>query len=287
MAKFSDKFGFSEASKKKASEVFQSECADLALRTDIWNIFLRLIYSNNNLENNTQVVRVILELIWAEVYQQSLDDLRGINYATNNSAKDQIKELYFNSEWYRVYDFIEKILSFLMRLKKKEYQYLDEILSALIKQNNIILEQNNSVWRISEESNSFIRLVDPLEIEAIDEALQRSDSAIKQHLSTALSLLSDRKSPDYRNSIKESISAIESQVRLKSGETRGDFSKCVESLGIHGAMKEAFKKLYGYTSDESGIRHALIEGGRTPDYNEAKFMLVSCSAFISFLNAKC
>jgi hypothetical protein len=39
--------------------------------------------------------------------------------------------------------------------------------------------------------------------------------------------------------------------------------------------------LYGYTSDESGIRHAILES-KDIGFAEAKFMLVTCSAFVNF-----
>ena len=52
---------------------------------------------------------------------------------------------------------------------------------------------------------------------------------------------------------------------------------------IHPAMKQGFLKLYGYTSDKGGIRHAegLFESDVT--FEEAKYMLVSCCAFINYL----
>jgi len=47
----------------------------------------------------------------------------------------------------------------------------------------------------------------------------------------------------------------------------------------------AFDKLYGYTSDADGIRHALLEEV-TLDFDDAKFMLVACSAFVNYIRAK-
>ena len=38
---------------------------------------------------------------------------------------------------------------------------------------------------------------------------------------------------------------------------------------------------YGYTSDQGGIRHALLEESNI-DEAEAKFMMVACSAFVNF-----
>jgi len=43
--------------------------------------------------------------------------------------------------------------------------------------------------------------------------------------------------------------------------------------------------IYGYTSDEGGIRHAMLEE-KIIDFEDAKFMLVSCSAFINYLIMK-
>ena len=52
-------------------------------------------------------------------------------------------------------------------------------------------------------------------------------------------------------------------------------------------MKEAFIKLYHYTSGADGIRHAigLLEEPNL-SFEDAKFMLVSCSTFINYLISK-
>jgi hypothetical protein len=51
------------------------------------------------------------------------------------------------------------------------------------------------------------------------------------------------------------------------------------------APEEAFVKLYGYTSDADGIRHALMDESDLAS-EDAKFMLVLCSAFVNYLLAK-
>lgn len=53
-------------------------------------------------------------------------------------------------------------------------------------------------------------------------------------------------------------------------------------LTVHPALKQAWMKMYGYTSDESGVRHGAIEAA-TVDQSLAKYMLVTCSAFVSYL----
>ena len=54
---------------------------------------------------------------------------------------------------------------------------------------------------------------------------------------------------------------------------------------IHSGLKSAFNILYGYTSDANGIRHAGDIGGKSSTFEEAKFMLVSCCAFVNYLIA--
>lgn len=58
------------------------------------------------------------------------------------------------------------------------------------------------------------------------------------------------------------------------------------SVQIHKALSSAYSSLYGYTSDSAGIRHALTEGEEPLHFEDAKYMLVSCSAFINYLLAK-
>jgi hypothetical protein len=70
--------------------------------------------------------------------------------------------------------------------------------------------------------------------------------------------------------------------------TLGDALRQLENkLGgsMHPALRNAFNHLYGYTSDAHGIRHALL-GKSDLDVEDAKFMLIACSAFINYLVVK-
>jgi len=55
---------------------------------------------------------------------------------------------------------------------------------------------------------------------------------------------------------------------------------------IHPSLSEAFKKLYGYTCDEGGIRHAMINDNEQVKQEDARFMLIACSAFVNYLTDK-
>lgn len=99
-------------------------------------------------------------------------------------------------------------------------------------------------------------------------------------------MLSDRQAPDYRNSIKESISAVESLVKQITGSDKGTLGSLLKHMpALHKDMRLAFEYLYKYSSDEDGIRHAIMEKDIL-DFHDAKFMLVTCSAFINFVEGK-
>jgi hypothetical protein len=135
------------------------------------------------------------------------------------------------------------------------------------------------------------RITSEEEIISVEEAIDVGDQfkPVSLHIKQALDLFADRKSPDYRNSIKESISAVESMCKLITGDDKATLGTVLKRLedkvGLHRALKKAFDSLYGYTSDEGGIRHALLEESDLKS-EDAYFMLVTCSAFINYLKAK-
>ncbi len=56
-------------------------------------------------------------------------------------------------------------------------------------------------------------------------------------------------------------------------------------IEMHSALKAGLDKLYGYTSDKDGIRHPIL-GEANVDETDARFMIVTCSAFVNFLIVK-
>ncbi|HEY4171238.1 MAG TPA: hypothetical protein VGM96_30885, partial [Reyranella sp.] len=108
-----------------------------------------------------------------------------------------------------------------------------------------------------------------------------------RHIATLANQLRDRRL--VQTVLKESISAVESLAIKVTGDKKGTLGQLLKKLEdkvqLHPALKNAFSSLYGYTSDESGVRHALTESGKV-DFNDAKFMLVVCSAFVGFIEGK-
>lgn len=183
-------------------------------------------------------------------------------------------------EWYIIFDFIERYLSVSPEATAKK----------MAKEFNRILEDEVSAYRIVD--NLVVPVTNESELATIEEAMNIPYDSVQTHISKALSLYADRKNPDYENSIKESISAVEAMCCIITGitgaqATLGAAIKKLKDNGvhIHSAMERAFSALYGYTSDENGIRHGGIDFKNAPA-EDAKYMLISCSAFVNYLMEK-
>ena len=95
---------------------------------------------------------------------------------------------------------------------------------------------------------------------------------------------------DPPGAVREGIHAVESAARSLDPNAR-TLEPALRSLekagGLHPALKQAFSNLYGFASDEEGIRHALIDNPQANvGQDEAVFMLGACASFSSYLARK-
>lgn len=188
--------------------------------------------------------------------------------------------------WYEKFNLIEYTLRYLRNTNPQDPSF-QGCVDAFVNILNGTFKRLNLSYRVVD--NQIVEITDKEEVVSIENALRVSNKA-KVHISGALQHLSNKPNPDYRNSIKESISAVESICREITGEnTLGDALKKLEGNGVllPKMLKVSFEKLYAYTNDKAtGIRHALIEEHENPGFDEAKFMLVTCCAFINYIQSK-
>lgn len=188
-------------------------------------------------------------------------------------------------KWFEKFDIIEEALYFLKEYKNLWEQRRPLCFEQLKNDLNSEFVRLNVGHRVVDDCITDI--ISNCEIESVEKAINRSDDQVKEHFQNAIMLYSQRPEADYRNSIKESISAVEAYCRKKTGEgTLGKALKKLDDAGImiHPRLKAALEQLYAYTNNgDTGIRHALIEGEHIPSHAEALFMLVSCSALVNYL----
>jgi hypothetical protein len=270
--RFSEKYAYS-----KTRDSFQIDSIDNRLKKRIWNRIREDIFEKINRNQLSSYFAYDSE---HKMFVLLYDEFIGVDFKPSENIYDlqiQIKEYYDKLEWYKIYDFLEALVYFHYNQNKKE-QFKTNI--------NNTLEQEMSGYRFVDDC--IAPIIDEVEIKEIEEVFESKYDTVKGHLSKALELLSDRENPDYQNSIKESISAVESIVNIVMGKANIALNKGLQSLPfeIDNNFKQGMIRLYSWTSSSDGIRHGAHEGEILSGFDEAKYMLVSCSAFINYLISK-
>lgn len=268
---------------KPIKSVIQVDSMDSELRNGLWDaltiFYCDLVKSFSSIGPRLSLnkdMNILFKRLWHNYFKKPIDTLNDYWPETYK----EIREYFFSCKWYEVYDFIEFIAS--------NYD-VKPVNSEFMNFCNSVLERELSAYRFV--GGKITQITSEEEIAEIEEALHVSLSLkpVTIHLKTALDLLADRKSPNYRNSIKESISAVEAICKLITGDAKATLTQALKvmenKVGLHSALKNAFSILYGYASNAEGIRHALLDEPNL-SFEDAKFMLVSCSGFINYLISK-
>ena len=253
---------------------------DLELRNRLWNL-LNIHYWKNYKHKTSNYVHgsnleALLNAYWHSFFKWPIDEIPSNFYTALSVLKDE----FYKFQWNQVFDFIE------FTIKVSDYEFAQLFATLFVLDCNKILEEENSAYRIID--NQLVEITSVAELESIEEALNNSIPfpGVNTHLSSAIQHLSNREHPDYRNSIKESISAVEAICQIITGDKSATLGKALNILerqmNLHGALKAGFSSLYGYTSDAEGIRHALLDEP-TLTFVDAKYMLVTCTAFINYI----
>ena len=150
------------------------------------------------------------------------------------------------------------------------------------------LRAGRAAYRVIADGPTIIPTATPEEGAAITEAFrllaEASFDGARSHLRGAADALNGG---DAAGSVRESIHAVESVARRLNADastTLGPALRALEErITLHPALKKGFSNIYGYTNDEEGIRHALLEGDADVDDVDATFMLGACASFVTYL----
>lgn len=261
MDKFSDRYGHTEI-----RSIAQLDSMDAPLRMALWNATYLRYFKDWDAYNNN-FAHAVMVRVWTRLLNRDLASL-----PDNPNAGLAVKTIFDTGKWYEVYNLIEALAT-------------GPRASRLVDTYNRILEMHVSGYRIV--GGQVTQLIDEQQVAEVEKALSESTrfAGANHHLKTALTLYSRLEKPDYANSIKESISAVEAVARELTG--KATLGPALDQLKkdrpeIHPALLVGWKNLYGYTSDEAAIRHG---GPNAPDISPdlARYFLVTCSAFVNLL----
>jgi hypothetical protein len=193
-----------------------------------------------------------------------------------------LRKFYFGCTWDEAYGLVE----FVAHNGPDTFNGSTERRDGFINFCNQILERSNSAFRFV--SGKIAPISSEVEIQEVERALLEADkySGVKGHLQSALGFLTGT-TPHYRNSVKESISAVETLCRHLTNDPKATLGVALKNVDnkhkLEPTIKVAFEKLYAYTNDANGIRHSSMEDAPNITSADARYMLISCSAFVNFV----
>jgi len=250
-------------------------------RAKLWEVFERLIsksitYSKTYHKNFIQEpMRTILIRYYVD-FEESFAD----SFPSNtDEAKKYFRNIFRVGYYTKVFNFVQHVL---------QHTNGPNDLSTQV---DAILKSELSAYRVY-DYNLIAPVGSDVDASVVQHALEQTRvhgvQGARSHIRNAIEALNNN---DYGKSVEQSISAIESLARIIAKDPKAELSKALSkidaSANIHGAMKVAFTKLYGYASDEEGLRHSLLFKEKADvDEADALFMIGACSSFATYLITK-
>jgi hypothetical protein len=206
----------------------QLEAVDEALKNGLWSVlkvhvwdrayFTSGMYGGYFLSSaSNRDLKVLCDRLWFHFFKKPLDELD----TDWTKVLKQLRHFFFSCQWYEVYDFVEFVAD-----NYRDDQFTRSFQEAC----NEVLQREVSAYRFVD--GLVAPVTDHEQLDEIERALQRAARPVQTHLRRALELLSDRQAPDYRNSIKKSISAVEALVSKIVGTEKGTLGQLLKTLEV-------------------------------------------------------
>lgn len=274
---------FSEREGLRPSKGLQLKSMDSDLRAGLWNVVSPAFFVYNRDYGRPQPPgywpweRELGVRLWRDFFKYPVDTMPA-NWKT---IAAQIRDWFFKATWYDVYDIVE-----FLGAHAVEAGFNSENSMHFHEACNRMLERESSGYRFLQ--GQLQAITDQLEMATVDQAMTIGDRAVREHLRGALDLLSDRKAPDYRGSVREALNAIEGLCRSMLGE-QISLDELLRQLGQepgpHNALRQALAQMFGFSSGEHSAGLDLVERADI-GFDEAKFMLVASAALVYYLKVK-
>ncbi|MBQ9030152.1 MAG: hypothetical protein IJ106_01695 [Parasporobacterium sp.] len=179
---------------------------------------------NGSLNYRIEHIQNYIKFILGSVYAESVDSRK--TYDDDHIIK-MINNTIANDDYDDVLTLIEAIVQHWDSYLKKTlgYSYYNQYTKvydgpSIYEIVNTYLEREYIGYRFVD--GIIVPISDEYEIDTINEAFSNKFTPVYEHLSKANRLLADREKPDYENSIKESISAVEAMCEIITGIKGGD-----------------------------------------------------------------
>lgn len=284
---------FSRRNGYEPEPVLQLDGMDEALRNALWTVVVLhirgvernsfdMVFYHSSTRSPYECKLDYLKDLWVHFWKQPIDTCLDPEF-----AQDQIRAWYYGLDWRKVYDFIE----FLLAPPRGQTAITPEPVNAA-------LQREHSAYTISAK-RLVVPITDATQLEAINAATKQTSAltSVHEHLTNAQKLFSIREAPyQYGPSIGEAISAVETLAKMMVADVVGTLdgpnsfagaAKLFPKAGIKlpSQLLDSWLDTWGYTCERAGIRHGKPHDktGTEISQAEALYMLVKCSAFVSYL----
>lgn len=191
-----------------------------------------------------------------------------------NRQHDYVKSIVYSDEYIKFFDFMQFLI---------ENRRVGAIISGAIEE---MLRETRSAYRVV--GSLIVPVSSEENAHAVAKAFEISGKHPAQGPRTHLRAAAEKLSGgDWGGSIRESIHAVEAAAKVvepDANELGPALTRLEKRAAINPAMKRAFGALYGFSSDEKGIRHSLVyDEQANVSEADAMFMFGACAAFVSYL----
>ena len=274
---FSRRHGYEPLPKAMRLESLSEE-----LRIELWNCFRGLLIDKTRTAYTTYFIddgKRFVERVLGRLTKRPEDEINTDYETTTDFVKSLLLQQNFNS----VLDLVEIAANDHAcgrRFAERVHDLFER--HAAPYRFDISHPPLQFIPRGSKEQGEAIQL-------AVDTLRQAQMHGASAHLRKAAEAMNGCR---YADAVKNSIHAVESvarQIDPKAAKTLGPALKSLKDRGVlpHEALAKAFRALYGYSSDEQGIRHALLDKNEANvGLDEAMFMYGACASFAAYLVSK-
>ena len=266
LRKFSQRIGAREPPKSGLEE------ASPELRTALWNVLYKPAFPDDEEHRERAVAHA--RAMWNHLGWRT-DQVPLLPH----QMRETLAAEWFSCRWAEFFDLIEYTARLLATSFPPTRQQWFEML-------NRILESKGCAYRFIAEH--LVPLTNAAEATEVARGAESGIPTVAAHIREALKLLPPNVGANPRDSIKESISAVEAALKHLTGSPSATLTEGLAAFEakhgpLHPSLRRGLITLYAYVTDESGVRHPLIEEPNGVTGDDARFMVVTCSAFTNYL----
>jgi hypothetical protein len=248
------------------------EEASPELRTALWNVLHKPAFPED--EEHRERALAHARALWNHLGWRT-DQVPLLPHHMRESLAAQ----WFSCGWPEFFDLIEFTARTLATAAAPVRQQWFEML-------NRVLESKGCAYRFI--AGQLVPLTNTSEATEVARGAESAIPDVGAHIRKAARLLPPNAGANPRNSIRASIAAVEAALRHLNGNPSATLTEGLAAFEdkhgpFHPSLRPGLAMLYAYTADESGVRHALIEARTAVTGDDARFMLVTCSAFTNYL----